>query len=256
MYLFFVQSDVPSDWPLENIVTGGQPITKTFAQCIGKLCKTFSVIYGSSEFLIATQVRIDRAEDYQEYSMGYALPGVDLKIVGENGEPVPAGEKGELYVKINSLFKCYYNDPVKSKACVTDDGWYRTDDICFVKDDGLYFCVGRKSEMILSGGFNVAPAILELTLQRCHGVARAICVPVPHEVLYQVVCACVILEDGSDVTEKSLRAFCDDVHNDKPGLFTVLPKYYMFMEDFPVTSTGKTSRRELTKIAMEKFGKK
>ena len=51
--------------------------------------------------------------------------------------------------------------------------------------------------------------------------------PVPHEILYQVVCACVILEDGSDLTEKSLRTYCEDVHNDKPGLFTVLPTYYI-----------------------------
>ena len=76
-----------------------------------------------------------------------------------------------------------------------------------MNDEGLLFCVGRKSEMILSGGFNVAPAILEQTLQRCQGVARAVCVPVPHEVLYQVVCACVVLEDGADLTEESLRAF-------------------------------------------------
>ena len=234
-------------------MTGGQPITKAFAQCIGKLCTQFRCGYGSSEFLICTTLTVQRAKDYQEYAIGYATPGVEMKIVNEQEEIVPTGEKGELYVKIDSIFKCYHNDPAKTKACFTDDGWYRTDDICYMKDDGMFFCVGRKSEMILSGGFNVAPAILELTLERCHGVVRAICVPVPHEILYQVVCACVILEDGSDLAEQSLRAYCEDVHNDKTGLFTVLPTYYMFMKDFPQTSTGKTSRRQLTKMASEIF---
>ena len=226
---------------------------KTFARCVEKLCKTFSVIYGSSEFLIATQIQVHRADDYQEFAMGYALPSVNLKIVNDNGEIVPTGETGELYVQVDSMFKCYYNDPEKTKACFNDDGWYRTDDICYVKNDGLFFCVGRKSEMILSGGFNVAPAILEQTIQRCQGIARAVCVPVQHNILYQVVCACVILEDGSALTEEGLRAYCDGIHNDKPGLFTVLPAYYMFMKEFPLTSTGKTSRRQLTRIASEKF---
>ena len=107
--------------------------------------------------------------------------------------------------------------------------------------------------MILSGGFNVAPVILELTLERCLGVLRAICVPVPNEILYQEVCACIILEDGSALTQEGLRAYCEDIHNDKPGLFTVLPAYYMFMKEFPLTGTGKTSRRQLTKMASEKF---
>ena len=198
-------------------------------------------------------MRVQRAEDYQEYSIGYPLPGAELNIVDGNGEPVPVGERGELLVKIDSMFKCYHHDPEKTNACFTDDGWYRTDDVCYMDNDGLFYCVGRKSEMILSGGFNVAPAILERTLERCPGVAHAICVPVPHEILYQVVCACVILENGSDVKEESIRAYCQDIHNDKPGLFTVLPTYYIFMKEFPQTSTGKTSRRELTKMASEKF---
>ena len=233
-------------------MTGGQPITKAFAQCIGKLCRKFRCGYGSSEFLACTLLTIQRADEYQEHAIGYVIPSVELKIVDDSGEAVPTGEIGELYVKNDAMFKCYYNDPEKTKACFTNDGWYRTDDMCFVKDDGLFFCVGRKSEMILSGGFNVAPAILELTLERCHGVACAVCVPVPHEILYQVVCACVILDDGSNLMEESLRAYCEDVHNDKTGLFTVLPTYYMFMKEFPQTSTGKTSRRQLTRMASEK----
>ena len=200
-------------------------------------------------------MRVQRADDYQEYSMGYPLPGVELKIVDGDGDPVAVGEKGELLVKVNSLFKCYVNDPEKLNACFTDDGWYRTDDVCYMDNNGLFYCVGRKSEMILSGGFNVAPAILELTLERCTGVAHAVCVPVPHEILYQVVCACVIPEKGSDVKEDSLRPYCQDIHNDKPGLFTVLPTHYIFMKEFPQTSTGKTSRRELTKMASAMFHK-
>lgn len=178
-----------------------------------------------------------------------------MKIVDEKEEIVCVREKGEIYVKIDCLFKSYYNDPEKTRACFTDDGWYRTDDAGFMTEDGLFFCIGRKSEMILSGGFNVAPAILEHVLESCDGVARAVCVPVSHEVLYQVICACVILENGSDLTEEKLRAYCDEIHNDTPRMFTVLPTFYLFMNDFPQTHTGKTSRKELSRIAMDKIMK-
>ena len=76
----------------------------------------------------------------------------------------------------------------KRQKLLTEDGWYRTDDIGVTNEDGMIYCFGRKSEMIISVGMNVDSSILEAILQNCPGVARAICVPVPHKVLYQVIC--------------------------------------------------------------------
>ena len=102
--------------------------------------------------------------------------------------------RGEIYIKADSLFKGYYNDPEKTKAVMTEDGWYRTDYICVTNEDGMIYCFGRKSEMIISVGMNVDSSILEAILQNCSGVARAICVPVPHKVMYQVICLRIILK--------------------------------------------------------------
>ena len=102
----------------ETIITGGQTIRKAFAQCVGKLCKTFTFtcVYATSESMVCTQMRVHRLDAYEEFAMGYAPPGVELKIVNDDGEIVPKGEKGELHVKIDSMFKCYYNDPEKNKS--------------------------------------------------------------------------------------------------------------------------------------------
>ena len=111
----------------------------------------------------------------------------------------------------------------------------------------MFYCGGRKSEMIISGGMNVVPSILEATIETFPGVESVICVLVPHEVLYQVICACVVLQYGSDVTGGELRNYCEVIHNDKPRLFTVVPTYYRFMREFPETYTGKVARKILIK---------
>ena len=249
----FFQEEIDDEWLVKIIGSGGQPVPKRFAQCIGRLGQRFICVYAATEFLFGSSITVDDPDNFQEHSIGYPNKGVQMKIVDDNGETTPANIRGEIYIKSPCMFKGYYNDPEKTRACFTNDGWFKTDDIGFVTEDGQFFCEGRKSEMIISGGMNVAPSILETALCKCPGVARVVCVPVPDDVMYQVICACVVLEDGSDVTEKVLRDYCDDIHNDKPGLFTVLPTYYLFLKEFPETYSGKTGRKYLIKLAAEKF---
>ena len=113
-----------------------------------------------------------------------------MKIVNEKEETVPINTKGEIFVKTKALFEGYFNDPDATKACLAENGWARIDDIGFMDEDGMFYCEGRKSEMIISGGMNVVPSILEATIETFPGVESVICVPVSHEVLYQVICAC------------------------------------------------------------------
>ena len=254
VYLY-LQNELGSDWPLQTILTGGQPIFQEFARCIGKVCKNFICLYGSAEYLFCTTMYAQAPENFEDYLIGYPLQGFEIKIVDDDGNVVPIGERGEIHVKVESLFLGYFNDPMKTNAVVTEDGWFKSDDIGLMNENGKMFCYGRKSDMILSGGMNVTPSILEAVIQSCPGVARAVCVPVPHEVMFQVICACIQKKDGSDVKEADVRSFCTTMHNDKPGLFTVLPEYYMFLHQFPQTYSGKTARKELAKIAVEKFAK-
>ena len=199
---------------------------------------------------------VDKSDDYVEYSIGQPPEGVEMKIVDENEKTLPVNEKGEILVKSPWLFKGYVNDPEKTRHCFTNDGWFKTDDIGYMTEKGVFFCVGRKSEIILSGGLNVTPSIIEALLINCPGLARVACVPVSHEFMFQVVCACIILQPGSKLTEEDLFRYCEDVHTDKARLFTVVPSYYMFLEKFPQTYSGKVDKKELRRIAEERYATK
>ena len=253
-YVAIFQGEIGPDWPLRALITGGQPIAKDKAACIGKLCKVFGNLYGSVEQWLTCCSMVENIGDYVEYSIGRPLEGTEMKIVDDNEDVVPVNEKGELYVSDDRMFMGYCNDPVQTKSRFSEDGWYKTDDIGYMTETGIFFCTGRKSDIILSGGLNVTASILEAILANCPGVARVVCVPVSHAVMFQVVCACVILRDGCDVTEETLRDYCVEMHTDKPRLFTVLPAYYLFLEKFPETFSGKVSKKDLTKIAEDKYG--
>ena len=133
----------------------------------------FGIGYGATEFIIGSRLLIENPDDFTENCIGYPYKGIQMKICNETGQTVPANERGEIYVKSDGMFQEYYNDPEKTKATFTEDGWFKTDDMGYVTEEGLFFCEGRKSEMIISGGMNVVPTILEEVIQKCPGVASS-----------------------------------------------------------------------------------
>ena len=199
---------------------------------------------------------VDKSEDFIEHSCGKPVPGNELKIVDDNGEIVPVYTRGELYVRTKGMFFGYYNDQEKTRRVVTEDGWYKTDDVAFMTEDGMFYLEGRKSDMIISGVMNVSPAILEAILKNCPGLKDAMVVPTPHETLYQVICACFIPEPGSDLTEEHLRRYCEEMHTDKRRIFTVLPTYYLPFSKFPEVASGKPSRKKLIEEAVSRLSGK
>lgn len=230
-------------------------MTKQSAACIGKCCKSLICMYGSTELTALATVRITNLMDFTEFSCGKPMryPGFEIKIVNENGSIVPVNIRGEIYARSPFMFKEYFNDPVKTRAAKTNDGWFRMDDIGRITENGEIFVEGRKSNMIISGGMNVAPEILEQVMKNFAGVDSVVIVPIPDETHYQVLCACVVKKEGSDVTEEKLRKSSEDFHADKPGLFTVLPKFYLFFDRFPETTTGKLNRKVLEKTAQQRL---
>lgn len=232
-------------------------MSKVVLEAIGSVSPSLVVAYGGTEFLFIISDSIREKDKFGDFYTGKitSISGLEIQIVDENACIVPVNCKGEIYVRSPTLFKEYYNDPERTSKVMTSDGWYKTDDIGMMTPDGHFYVYGRKSSVIISGGMNVTPEIIEQSIRTCPDVAQVIVVPVPDDVYYQVLCACVLRKTGSKLTEDQLRAYCSEMHNDKPGLFTVLPKYYLFLETFPETSTGKNSRLELTTMAAKLFSK-
>ncbi|XP_045179237.2 medium-chain acyl-CoA ligase ACSF2, mitochondrial-like [Mercenaria mercenaria] len=251
------QDELPFDWQISALATGGQPLSRSIAKCLGKITPAIVSAYGATEFQIAAIAFAIKEEQFEENCCGnlFQGPEIEMKVVDNDEKVVPINTYGEVYFRGDSVFKEYFHDEEKTAAVKTPEGWFKTNDIGKLNEKGVLYIQGRKSSTIISGGMNVSPDILERILESYPGLEAAVIVPVPDDVYYQVLCACVRLQPGSDVTEQQLRKFLEEYYNDKPGLFTVIPKFYLFQSQFPEVFTGKVSRKDLTDLASRTFGK-
>ena len=171
-------------------------------------------------------------------SIGLPAPSTELKIILENGDEAPKGESGELCVKGPQVMQGYYNRPEATAECLKD-GWFATGDIATYDDEGFFYIVDRKKDMILVSGFNVFPNEIEEIVAMHDGVLEVAAIGVPHEVSGEQVKVFVVKKDPS-LTEKDIISHCrDNLTNYK------VPKLVEFRDELPKTNVGKILRRAL-----------
>ena len=171
-------------------------------------------------------------------SIGLPAPSTELKIVLENGQEAGKGESGELLVKGPQVMAGYYNRPDATAECLKD-GWFATGDIATYDDEGFFYIVDRKKDMIIVSGFNVFPNEIEEVVAMHDGVLEVAAIGIPHEVSGEQVKVFVVKKDPS-LTEKDIISHCrDNLTNYK------VPKLVEFREELPKTNVGKILRRAL-----------
>ncbi|MCO7187652.1 long-chain-fatty-acid--CoA ligase FadD [Pseudoalteromonas sp. XMcav2-N-2] len=171
-------------------------------------------------------------------SIGLPAPSTELKVINDSGEEVPLGEPGELCVKGPQVMAGYYNRPDATAECL-QDGWFATGDIAIYDEEGFFYIVDRKKDMILVSGFNVFPNEIEEVVAMHDGVLEVAAVGVPHEVSGEQVKVFVVRKDPS-LTEKDIIGHCrDKLTNYK------VPKLVEFRDELPKTNVGKILRRAL-----------
>jgi long-chain acyl-CoA synthetase len=176
-------------------------------------------------------------------SVGLPLPGVDAKVVDEEGKEVPLGEVGELIVKGPNVMKGYWNRPEETQKALKD-GWLFTGDLARMDQDGYFYIVDRKKDMIIAGGYNIYPREVEEVLYGHEAVQEAAVVGVPDPYRGETVAAFIVLKEAyrGKVTEKDIEAFC------RANLAAYkVPRIIQFREGLPKSSVGKILKRELTK---------
>ena len=188
--------------------------------------------YGLSEtctFFVAHQW--DRPRHVERNSMGYLMPGNQLRIVDpESGGPVTPGDEGEFAVAGPTLLRQYVNRP--PEATFDDDGFLHTGDVGYANADGQIYWTGRRTEMIKTAGANVSPAELEVQLRACPPVKLARAVGIPDPRLDQIVVLCVTLKDGATATEAEIQQFL----RDRVASYKV-PKRVLFFNDGDIPMT-------------------
>ena len=183
-------------------------------------------------------------------SVGHFMDHVQGKIISlQTGEEVPLGTSGEIIIKGYNVMQGYYGNEVETNKALTVDGWLHTGDMGYLDGDGNLHLTGRTKELIIRGGENISPAEIEGVISRDPAIKECKAIGVPDEHYGEEVCLCVILEKVGARTEEDIRARLL-----KNIAYYKVPKYILFFDEFPQTSTGKIQSGELKKIANEKLG--
>lgn len=180
-------------------------------------------------------------ESSKDGSIGFAFPGMQVSVLDEEGAPVPVGEIGEICVKGDSVMAGYFNNP-QATAETIKDGWLLTGDVGYVDEDGFFFLVDRKKEMIIRGGVNVYPKEIENVIATHPKVNIVAVLPEHHDKYGQIAKACIVLKRGEQADEAEIRSFCE-----KRLAAYKVPEYFEFLESIPTTAVGKVAKKELVK---------
>lgn len=225
-----------------SVLHGAAPISSTTVERLLRelpKCRPYHG-YGSTEMSQTTVLPPD--EYYRFPAMtGRPLPGVDLRVVDEAGADVEAGGVGEVVTTGPHVFLGYLNDTEKTTAALRN-GLHYTGDLATINEHGHIAIVGRKSDMVISGGYNVYPIEVENVLEQHASVEQAAVFGVPSEEWGEEVCAAILLKPGAEPNTEALKTHCQATLTRYKH-----PKKYFFVTDFPRTAVGKIQKGELKK---------
>jgi long-chain acyl-CoA synthetase len=173
-------------------------------------------------------------------SIGTPIEGVEMKVVDDDGNEVAQGEPGEILIRGHNVMKGYWNRPEATAEAISDDGWFATGDMAIVDEDGFFFIVDRKKDLIIRGGYNVYPREIEEVLYEHPAVREVAVVGFPHPELGEEVGAAVALKDGAEATEDELRE-----HAKEQVAAYKYPRRVWFVDELPKGPTGKILKREI-----------
>ena len=172
-------------------------------------------------------------------SIGTPVVGVEMRLVGNDGADVPVGEVGEIAIRGHNVMRGYWGRP-EATAEAIPDGWFRTGDLARIDEDGYFYIVDRKKDMIIRGGYNVYPREIEEVLHEHPAVAEAAVIGIPHDSLGEEVGAAVALKPGTTATPAELRAFTKE----RVAAYKY-PRHVWLVAELPKGPTGKILRREV-----------
>ncbi len=172
-------------------------------------------------------------------SIGLPIAAVEFRLLGDDGREVERGQPGELCIRGPNVMKGYYKRPEANAEAIVD-GWFHTGDIATIDDDGYYFIVDRKKDMIIRGGFNVYPREVEEVLYAHSAVREAAVISMPHPSHGEEVCAAIALKAGQNVTAQEIIRHC------RSHLAPYkCPRLVHFLPELPKGPTGKILKRAL-----------
>jgi malonyl-CoA/methylmalonyl-CoA synthetase len=233
--------------PMRLFIAGSAPLLiETFTEWQERTGHTILERYGMSETAMLTSNPYAADKRYAKQSerrggtVGFPLPGVSLRVRGDDGQDLPVGEIGGIQVKGPNVFKGYWHMPEKTAEEFTADGYFKTGDVGKVDERGYVTIVGRSKDLIISGGYNVYPAEIEGYINEMKGVAESAVVGVPHPDFGEVGVAVVIAKAGATVQPDAVIAELKA----KLANFKI-PKKCFVVPELPRNTMGKVQKNLL-----------
>ena len=210
-----------------------------------------TICYGMTETSpVSTQTRIGVPFEKQIHSVGTIQDHIEIKIINpETKAIVPRGENGELCTRGYSVMLKYWNSPQATAQVIDEQRWMHSGDLAMMDEDGYIHISGRIKDLIIRGGENISPKEIEDFLYTYEGVMDAQVIGVPSKKFGEEVMAWIKPNEGVTLTEEELRNFCKD----RIAHYKV-PRYWKFVNEFPMTISGKIRKVEMREIAAEELG--
>jgi long-chain acyl-CoA synthetase len=178
-------------------------------------------------------------------SIGTPIDGVEMRIVDENDEPLPQGEVGEVVIRGHNVMKGYWQRPDATEEAMRG-GWFHSGDMAKTDEDGYFYIVDRKKDLIIRGGYNVYPREVEEVLYEHPKIREAAVVGVPHDEWGEEIGAAVVLHDGEELAPEEVGAYVKD----RIAAYKY-PRVVWFLDELPKGPTGKILKREIDVPASE-----
>ena len=208
--------------------------------------------YGQTECSPINNVtETDSPLEKQVTTVGRALAHTEVKIIDELGDIQKVGIPGEVCSRGAGIMRCYWNDEEKTKATIDQDGWLHSGDLGMMDEDGFVAIVGRIKDMIIRGGENIYPREIEEVLYTYPGIQDAAIFGISDEKYGEEVCAWIQPKDDAVLDENAIRDFLKD----KLAYFKV-PKHIRFVEEYPMTVTGKLQKFKMREQMQELLSEK
>src|SRR3954447_22080005 len=256
--MFIAELDHPrfDDYDLSTLRTGimaGSPCpVEVMRKVIDRMHMTeVTICYGMTETSpVSTQTTADDELERRVATVGRVHPHVEMRIVDPSTDrTVPHGEQGEVLTRGYSVMLGYWNEPEKTAEAIDRGRWMHTGDLGTMDDQGYVKITGRIKDMVIRGGENLYPREIEEFLYTHPDVADVQVVGVPDERYGEELAAFVVLREGASCTEDDLRDWCrGKIAHHK------VPRYIRFVDEFPMTVTGKVQKFKLRDAAIEELG--
>jgi fatty-acyl-CoA synthase len=235
-----------------GIMAGSTCPEKVMSAVIHKMgASEITIAYGQTESSpVMTQTRTDDPIELRVSTVGRPHPHVEVKIVDpETGEDLPPGVPGEIVTRGYHIMKGYYKLKEATAEVIDEEGWLHTGDIGVMTEDGYFKVTGRLKDMIIRGGENIYPREIEEFLYTHPAVKDVQVVGVPSRIYGEEVLACIILKEGASATEEEIIEYT------KKGLSRFkAPKYVKFVDQYPLTASGKVQKYKIREQAIKDLG--